>query len=70
MRFLEQDCTMSEQFNNLFPTRQIQIMHTIQDKEETYVYTMIRPSQNRLILSCKNKYSYKYKKKKWGKFFK
>ncbi len=42
VRSPEQACAMDEQFNNLPPAGQVQIMHTILNEEETRLHAMIR----------------------------
>lgn len=42
VRFLKQAWTMGEQFDNLLPAWQVQIIYTILDEEETYLHTMIK----------------------------
>lgn len=48
IRFLEQACTISEQFNNLPPTRQVQMIYTILDEEKTHLHTIIRAILERI----------------------
>lgn len=48
VRSLEQACAISEQFNNLFPARQVQIIQAILDKEKRYLYTMIKAMLERI----------------------
>lgn len=42
VRFLEQTCTIGEQFNNLPSTGQVQMVHAILNEEEIHLYAMIR----------------------------
>lgn len=42
VKFPKQVCTISKQFNNLFPAKQVQMMYTILDKEKTQLHIMIR----------------------------
>ncbi len=42
VRSPEQACAIGEQFNNLLPARQVQMMHAILNEEKTRLHAMIR----------------------------
>lgn len=48
MRFSEQTCPISEQFNNFFPARQVQMIYAILDEDKIHLYAIIRATLERI----------------------